>query len=218
MAFDFGNEEEQQEFSYGPVPSGSVVVVRMNVLSPAEGKQDPDDPLISVARSGLRQLYVQCEVDRGNYNGVQWRQTITLPIFMQHIRMSDGQSKSASIGGSTLKAILQAAGKPTKLQSLKTFDGVAFPVRVRIRNDGYESQNGEVYWRNEIAKVITPGTPEYSEVRQKGEIINPNGAVTGKEVRKASGNSAFSSAGPSESAGGWGHETAPAEELDSVPF
>lgn len=216
--FDFSNEDEQKEFSYGPVPAGSVVMNRIVILDPSDSKRDPAEPLVSVASTGLRQLYIQCEVCQGGYAGVQWRQTITLPCSMQRMRMTAGQEKSARIGGAMLKAMLIAAKKPTQLKSLKQFDGLRFPVKVKLQDKPFEANNGEIYWRNEIAKVITPDMREFAEVAQKGEIINLNGAVSMAQSDHVAANTNRSAASSNSSANWKNEEEQAAKYYDTVPF
>lgn len=180
---DFTNEDAQKDFVYGPVPAGSTVVVEMQVLMPQEAYQAPEDCYISRSSKGLRQIYCHFTVTRGQYEGVNWRENITLPVSMQHENLTSGQLKGCQIGGATLKAILQSAGKPLKLQHIREFSGMKFPVKVKI-NDRPAEKDGNTYWNNAIYKVVTPDMKEYQEVKHKGEIINQNGAVTGNNSRK----------------------------------
>lgn len=190
MNWDFSNEEEQTEFAgkTGPIPAGSVVMVELGLLEPYEDSQALDDPLIKVARSGLRQLYVELKVILGEYADYSWRQHITLPASMQNISLSAGQETACKIGGAMLKAMLQAAKKPAiSANGARGFHGLRFPVRVRINPRPMESKHGTVYWVNEIARVITQDMPEYAEISSKGELINPQGATTGQEASRSNG-------------------------------
>ncbi len=209
---DLSNEEEQKEYTpTGPVPSGSLVVVRMEVLAPEAQRQAPEDHYVSVAQSGLRQLYCQFIVDRGQYEGVHWRQNITLPVNYQKIALTAGQQKAAVIGGATLKAILSSAGKRNSvIGAWEDMTGLKFPVKVKINNYPRE-KDGVTYWQNEIALVVTPDMETYAEVRQDGELINEDGAVVGNPDRArpkgAAYNGAFS-----------GSEERREYAVDEVPF
>lgn len=55
---DLTNECEQREFARGPVPEGSIVMVEIEILKPNQERQAHDNPFISVASSGLRQIYL----------------------------------------------------------------------------------------------------------------------------------------------------------------
>lgn len=176
-AFDFSKEEEQKEFgARGPVPAGSIIIAQLSILTP--NSKAPDNPNICVAKSGLRQLYCGFEVVKGSYQGVAWRQTITLPLGMQAIRLTEGQTKSCKIGGATLRAILEACQIPMAVKNIMAFNGLTFPCRVKINPTPNEA-NGKTYWNNELASVITPKMKLYIQVLQQGEIINEEGQVTG---------------------------------------
>lgn len=191
---DFSNADDQQDFAQGPVPSGSIVIVEMAVLEPHPDRQagsSGDDRLISVSRNSLRQIYCQFTVTKGAYAGVSFRQNITLPCSAQTISLSPNYEKACNIGASMLKAMCVAAGRQPRVNSLRELGGLRFPVRVKINPRSSQGSNGQEYWNNEIARVITPDKEEYGTVRQEGEIINPNGAVTGKAAQSpAPGSSA----------------------------
>lgn len=208
---DFSQEDEQKEYGpTGPVPSGSIVVVRMSVLSPSRDNQASEDPRFYVSKTGLRQLYCQFDVDRGEYEGVSWRQNITLPNGFQQIALSDNQKKAANIGGATIKAMLLASGRSRPVISdWQELNGIKFPVKVKINNYS-RTKDGVTYWKNDIAMVITPAMDSYAQVRQAGELINKSGAVTGKE----------DSARPAQNSGGGftGSESAQEYAVDDVPF
>ena len=76
---DLTNEQEQRDFVPGPVPGGSIVMVRVEVLEPAQDRQHPQNRFVSRAQSGLLQIYCQFTVSHGTYQGVRWRQNITIP-------------------------------------------------------------------------------------------------------------------------------------------
>lgn len=211
---DFSNEEDQRESNgNGPVPAGSMVIVQMDVLQPREDRQARDNPYISVAQSGLRQIYCQFTVAKGSYKGVSFRQNITLPLGGQTMSLSANQEKACNIGGATLKAICLSAKKPTKIKDVTSLTGLVFPVRVKI-NDRPTEKDGRVYWNNEIANVLTPDKEAYGEVMRDGEIIHADGPVTGdpSRVKQYGGNSQHNS-GQSNS----GYDLGPSE-CDDVPF
>lgn len=218
MSFDFSQEEAQSEYvPVGPVPGGSIVYVRMNLLEATEKNRLPNNPYVRVSQYGLRQLYASFEVTRGRYAGAAWRQTITLPHGMQNsaLDLTEGQQTACRIGGATLKAILQASGKSLNIPGLAVFNGLVFPVKVRISSYAGTSKNGDTIFRNEISQVITPDKPDYAEMRQLGEIINEDGPVTAKP-KNNSGSSGYSSG---YSSGAYGSESASySPTVDDVPF
>lgn len=174
---DFTNEQEQTERNYGPIPAGSIVIVKLE-LQDAPNNMAGNEPYIYMAKSGLLMLNFKCSVTDGDYAGVHWYQRITLPARAQRIGLDPKQETACSIGGSMLKAILQAAQKPLQINSYQAFNGLTVPAKIKIANNPYE-KGGNVYWKNEIAKIITPDMPEYMKVKQARQIINQNGAVTG---------------------------------------
>lgn len=124
---DLTNECEQREFARGPVPDGSIVMVEIEILKPNQERQAHDNPFISVASSGLRQIYCQFTVSHGQYQGVSFRQNITLPFGEQDIPLNDGQRTACNIGGATLKAMCVAAKKAPQDAGCHLFDGVTLP-------------------------------------------------------------------------------------------
>lgn len=214
---DFSQEESQKEHNYGPVPGGSFVVVKLEIQEP-NGSFMTEHRYISQASTGLRQIHCKLTVERGEYAGVIWFQNITLPASMQVINLTGNQAMACKIGGATLKAILEATKRPMALKDIAEFNGMVFPVQVKINNRPRE-KDGNVYWSNEIAKVVTPNMPQYAELRQKGEIIKPDGPVSNPNWRPM--DSGFGSAyqPPASSSDNFNValDRAPSA-LDEVPF
>lgn len=176
---DFSGEEEQKEFGkYGPVPEGSIVFVKMEVQKAKPEYADPENPYYAIAKSGLKRIQCQMEVERGTYQGCKFFQNFTLPTNQQSIQLTQGQTTACKIGGAQLKAICEASGKPTKAKDITSLSGLVFPVKVGINQKPYYDQKGNERWNNIIKKVITPSMEEYSEVKALGEVIT-NGPVVG---------------------------------------
>jgi hypothetical protein len=189
---DLTNEEEQREMNYGPVPSGSVVLVELEVVKTNNPAQE--NPNIAVAHSGLRQLPLQLTVCSGTYNGVKFRQHITMPVGCQKVQLTEGQRKACNIGGATLKAICVAARKPTKMQDVTSLNGLRIPVRVGINDRPYE-KDGKVYWNNTLAFVVTPEKDHYANVFAGGEYIT-DGPVIGKGQAQSQNAGQYEDLGP----------------------
>ena len=180
---DFSNAPDQREFGNGPVPAGSIVIVQMEVLQPHESKRAADNPYISVAQSGLRQIYCQFSVTKGSYSGVSFRQNITLPLGGQNMRLSANQEKACNIGNATLKAICLAAKKPPKINDVTSLTGLSFPVRVKI-NDRPTEKDGRVYMRRAIkmlcdcdCNVRLPGWANSTGARLETQIADALGII-----------------------------------------
>lgn len=205
---DLTNEDNQKEFTNGPVPSGSVVMVEVEVLKAPETHQDMDNPFIFVSKTGLKQISCQFVVSHGAYQGVRFRQNITLPLGVQTINLSPGQHTSCNIGGATLKAMCLAAKKPSRMQDVTSLTGLKFPVRVKINPKGV-TKGDKTYWNNELAFVVTPEKEEYARVVNGGEVIT-DGPVVGSEHpmhHTAPEAENYGQPFPSES-----------NDMDSVPF
>lgn len=216
-SYDFSQEDDQREYSpAGPVPAGSIVIVRMEIIPPNAEYAAPGNRLIQLARSGLRMIYCQFTVSKGSYSGVSWRQTITLPQGMQNMNMSTNQLTACRIGGSLLKSILISTKKNLNVADLAVFNGLTFPVKVKINNKPSEYQ-GQTYWKNEIASVILPDNPQYQGIRQDQEYINEGGALIGTARSDTKGkdyqlpDSAFDNLPPSS----YGRNK---RQVDEVPF
>lgn len=91
------SQEQEQKSAYGPVPSGSRVLVRLTIEKPKYASQD--DELVAMAKTGLLQLFCRLEVAAGSYEGVAWYENITLPSRAQNIRLTEGQQKACGSGG-----------------------------------------------------------------------------------------------------------------------
>lgn len=100
------SQEQEQKSAYGPVPSGSRVLVRIIIEKPKYASQD--DELVAMAKTGLLQLFCRLEVAAGSYEGVAWYENITLPSRAQNIHLTEGQQKACGSGGRTLRAIVEA--------------------------------------------------------------------------------------------------------------
>ena len=167
---DLTKEDDQREFVTGPVPAGSVVMLKIEVLQPQQERQAPDNPNISVAQSGLRQIYCQFEVVHGSFQCMTFRQNITLPTGAQTINLSTNQTKACNIGGATIKAICQAAKKPLQLKDVTSLTGLKFPARVKLKQEP-TVKDGRTYWNNELAAIITPDKEVYAQICGGGEVI-----------------------------------------------
>ncbi len=214
---DFSGEEEQKK--YGPAPEGSIVFVKLEVRRANADNADPSNPYYSVARSGLKQINCQFEIDRGTYQGCKFFHNITLPVSMQNIQLSPGQTTSCKIGGAQLKAICEASGKPPKAKDITSLSGLVFPIRVGINPKSYIDKKGIERWNNDLNKVITPSMPEFAEVKTQGEIITDGPVCCASTAHQSSqefgsnnGYASENTAQPSEAV------TVNNENIDEVPF
>jgi hypothetical protein len=186
---DLNNEEEQRSRNYGPVPSGSIVFIKMALEKPRYPAPEVHE-FVSISKGGFLGLWVKFEVAEGTYAACSWYENLWLPQGHQNVSLSDGQVKACNMSGSRIRAITEASrgvsAKDTSAQAARKrqlgdwldLNGMEFPARVGIAKESYE-KDGKTYWNNTIAQVITPDRKEYAEVRQLGEIIT-NGPTTGE--------------------------------------
>lgn len=186
---DLNHEEEQRERNFGPVPAGSRVLLRLSVLKPMYPSRD--DEMLAETKNGLLQLAGKLEVVSGTYEGCNWFENITLPEGSQAIGLTDKQRIACRIGGSLLRAIVEAARridpKATDARSCRgrnvntwlDFDGMEFPAKVKLDKEPYIGKDGRAYWKNRIAAVVPCTSKEYADLSRGGEIIT-DGPVRGE--------------------------------------
>lgn len=184
------SQEQEQKSAYGPVPSGSRVLVRITIEKPKYASQD--DELVAMAKTGLLQLFCRLEVAAGSYEGVAWYENITLPSRAQNIRLTEGQQKACGSGGRTLRAIVEAvravdpkdksqqADSKRILNSWSDLDGMEFPARLGISKEPYEGKDGRLYWSNTLGRILPCTDKEYQEIMNGGEFIT-DGPVEGDQ-------------------------------------
>ena len=186
---DFNNEEQQRVRAYGPVPAGSRVLLRMELMKPQFA--DTDHAYVQLALSGLRGLWVEFTVLSGTYEGVKWRENVWLPKGMQNVSLSEGQAKGCNMWGARLKAILESASgispkddspkasRARQTQDWLDFHGVEFPAAVGISNKPYTGKDGNTYWNNALSRIVTADDKDYRALMDGAEIIT-DGPVVGK--------------------------------------
>ena len=209
--FDFGAEEDQKEGNFGPVPAGSYVIVKTELQS----DKNTGSRVFVGRQSGLKQLNFKFTVVKGKYEGCFWYQRYSLPLGLQNAAsLNEGQRKSCTISGAVLKAMLQVSGKPTK-SPVSALNGLVIPVKVRLGNTPRE-KDGKEYWSNEVALVVTQDKAEFAQLKQHGEIINPDGDVVGKrkEGTKPIANTATSAQYQQIVNSAFGSE----DNTDQIPF
>lgn len=189
---DLNNEEEQRERKYGPVPAGSRVLVSLELQRsryPA-----PFDPIVAKSQKGLLQLFCKFRVMAGSYEGCSWYENLTLPASNQQIQLDDKQRLSARIGGSLIRAIIEAnrgidpkavderSARARRINAWQDLNGMTFPARLGIDKRPYKASDGKLFWNNRIASVVTVTSKEYRELMAGGEFIT-DGPVAGDPSR-----------------------------------
>lgn len=137
------------------------------------------------------QLFCKLTVQTGEYKGTFWYENITLPAGCQTVALSDNQQLSAKIGGSLLRAIIEAARRidpedtsqaaraKRNISDWQELNGLVIPVKVGIDKKPFTSQDGREFWNNRILSVVPVTHPEFQKI-MNGQNFITNGSVTGK--------------------------------------
>lgn len=221
------SQEQEQKSAYGPVPSGSRVLVRLTIEKPKYASRD--DELVAMAKTGLLQLFCRLEVAAGSYEGVAWYENITLPSRAQNIRLTEGQQKACGSGGRTLRAIVEAvrcvdpkdkrpeADRKRVLNSWSDLDGREFPARLGISKEPYEGRDGRLYWSNTLGRILPCTDKEYQEIMNGGEVITDGPVVGDQQPRQQAPRQTGGYADTGYPSGGYA-DRAPDYGPDGVPF
>lgn len=221
------SQEQEQKSAYGPVPSGSRVLVRLTIEKPKYASHD--DELVAMAKTGLLQLFCRLEVAAGSYEGVVWYENITLPSRAQNIRLTEGQQKACGSGGRTLRAIVEAvrgvdpkdkspeADRKRVLNSWSDLDGMEFPARLGISREPYEGRDGRMYWSNTLVRILPCTDKEYQEIMNGSEVITDGHVVGDQQPQRQAPRQTGGYADTGYPSGGYA-DRAPGSENDLVPF
>lgn len=221
------SQEQEQKSAYGPVPSGSRVLVRLTIEKPKYASHD--DELVAMAKTGLLQLFCRLEVAAGSYEGVAWYENITLPSRAQNIRLTEGQQKACGSGGRTLRAIVEAvrcvdpkdkspeADRKRVLNSWSDLDGREFPARLGISKEPYEGRDGHLYWSNTLGRILPCTDKEYQEIMNGGEVITDGPVVGDQQQQRQATRQTGGYADTGYPSGGYA-DRSPGPENDLVPF
>lgn len=196
---DFNGEEKQKDRPRGPVPAGSSVLTRLELLTPNYPSEK--NPLVAKTRSGLYQLHCKFTVISGLYNGSYWIESIALPQSMQRPNLPVNMQTAARIGGSQIRAIIEASRQidpdatdersvnARRIERLEDLSGMRVPVKVGISDRPVEKE-GRTYWNNKLSSVIPATDETYNQIMAGGEIITDGpieGKLSGGSARPGSG-------------------------------
>jgi len=169
---DFGQSEDQKEFTSGPVPPGSIVWVKINIQAATGDKEvSTYHPLTIVSGNNPANSYmsIKFEIISGKYEGGRFFGNFTV----------DGSEAASQISFSTFKAILRAHRKIEPdderpnifaIRDWGDLDGMTFPAQVKCE----ESWPDGKYINNVLTTVIVPGSKAWDTVKDGGEIITNN--------------------------------------------
>lgn len=171
---DLGQAGQQKEGVRGTIPPQSIVKMRMEIRKPKN--PDPQDPAVTVFKSGLKGLDCEFTVISGQFEGVRIWENWFLPPSMQTISMTSGQEKMCNGSFAKARAVVEAArnldpadpAANRTIQSWFDLHSLEFPVKVGVNNP----KPGDQYLNNNIIKVLTPGDEHYTTVMGGGEVIS----------------------------------------------
>ena len=171
---DLGQAGQQKEGVRGTIPPQSIVKVRMEIRKPK--KPDPQDPAVTVFKSGLKGLDCEFTVVSGQFEGVRIWENWFLPPSMQTISLTKGQEGACNGAFAKARAVIEASrnldpadpAANRTIQSWFDLHGLEFPVKVGVDNP----KPGDQYLNNNIIKVLTPVDEHYAAVMGGGEVIS----------------------------------------------
>ena len=211
---DLGQAGQQKEGVRGTIPPQSIVKVRMEIRKPKN--PDPQDPAVTVFKSGLQGLDCEFTVVSGQFEGVRIWENWFLPPSMQTISLTKGQEGACNGAFAKARAVIEAArnldpadpAANRTIQSWFDLHSLEFPVKVGVDTP----KPGDQYLNNNIIKVLTQGDEHYTTVMGGGEVISDKPLP---EIPPAP----QSSAPPAGGSGGWpgagGQTSAP--QVNSKP-
>lgn len=218
--FDFNEAPQQKEFTAGPVPSGSTVLLRLELQKPQYASDMHE--FVQEARSGMLGLWAKFVVAAGTYEGCRFFENVWLPTGQQRMRLNEGQTKACNMWWGRVRAIIEANrgvspkdDSPQGIRKRKINDWLEihemeFPAVVGIAKEPHEGRDGNLYWNNSLLRVVTADDKNYRAIMDGGEII-ADGPVVGqggaRETRHPAHDAAFSR-GADE----------PPHPADEVPF
>lgn len=196
---DLGQAGQQKEGVRGPIPPKSIVKVKMEIRKPK--KSDPQDPAVTIFKSGLKGLDCEFTVVGGQFEGVRIWENWFLPPSMQTVTLTKGQEGACNGSFAKARAVVEAArnldpADPAANRSINSwFDlhSLEFPVKVGVDNP----RPGDQYLNNNIMKVLTPVDDHFREVMGGVDVITDSPLP---DIPPAPQNSTP----PAAANGGWG--------------
>ena len=230
MQFDFNQAEAQKERVSGPVPAGSIVLMRLEIQKPTRDEYAAKPgSYVSKSKGGLLMLNCQMTVAAGTYEGYHWFERFMLPEGMQSISLTSGQKDACRISYARLRAIIEAhkridpkdqsqrARAARTLSNLLDLNGMTFPCRLGLEKEPrfYAKKDGSqgVAWDNRVSYILPATDARFTEIMNGGEIIT-DGPTAGEMPTEPYNNS---STPPNDSASIPGWDTPPIG-VDDVPF
>lgn len=195
MTYDFNDAETQKQRVSGPVPAGSIVLLKLEIQKPNPEYAAKPGSFVTRSKKGLLWLDCMLTVQAGMYEGYKWFENFMLPEGMQQVSLTDGQKTACRISYSRMRAIIEAArGIDPKDQSqraraartlpnLLDLSGMVFPCRLGLKKEPriYTRKDGTqgTAWDNQISFILPCTDKRFAEIMAGGEVIT-DGPVQGE--------------------------------------
>lgn len=229
MTYDFNDAETQKQRVSGPVPAGSIVLLKLEIQKPNPEYAAKPGSFVTRSKKGLLWLDCMLTVQAGTYEGYKWFENFMLPEGMQQVSLTDGQKTACRISYSRMRAIIEAArGIDPKDQSqraraartlsnLLDLNGMTFPCRVGLDKQPrfYTKKDGSqgIAWDNRVGYILPVTDARFTEVMNGGEIIT-DGPTAGEMPHETESYST-SESNTGDSIPGW---DTPPVGVDDIPF
>jgi len=179
---DFNGVGPQGSVGAGVIPPESMVIVRLHIQMPQQGRTGSAVELTRARNSTMDFLSTELEVVEGSYKGVKIYHRFNVAG-----ASTPGQKKAVDISMKQLCAILESsrdiapddaspeATEKRRVNGWADFEGLAFPVKVGCEASNTPKKNDPAHYfvNNTLVKVVTKADGEYVTLRQPPyEIIS----------------------------------------------
>ena len=214
----------------GVIPPDSMVVVKLHIVMPPQGRTGSSYELTKANNSTSEFLSTELEVTQGQFKGAKIYHRFNVAG-----AVTPGQKKSVDIAMKQLCAILEvarniapddaspAATEARRVNGWSDFDGLTFPIKVGCEPSNKAKKNDPSHYfvNNSLVKVVTMADGEFASLRQPPyELISalpvPEYPVEGGAPAPSQQSwGAPQAQAASAPGGGWG--SAPAQQTPPPP-
>ena len=172
---DFNGIGPQGTIGAGIVPPESMVVVRLHIQMPPQGRTGSAVELTRSKNSSTEFLNTELEVVEGQFKGAKIYHRFNVAG-----AVTPGQKKAVDIAMKQLCAILEVsrriapddaspqATEARRVNSWSDFEGMSFPIKVGCEASNTPKKNDPTHYfvNNVLAKVVTRADGEFSSLSQ----------------------------------------------------
>lgn len=172
---NLGEAPEQKSGFSGPIPSKSIVRVKIELGEPKEAAPGHDPCVGKAVKTGLFGLNIIVTVVGGQFDGKHWFEMWGLPPGMQTISITKGQEGFCNGSFAKMRAAIEAARgidpqDPQGNRSISTWwdlHGLEFPAKINIETP----KAGDLYINNKIDKILPVTDEHFTDYMAGMEII-----------------------------------------------